>query len=90
MAKKAPFLPGLLPAMGKPVHLDFDGGQLTSDAGILLLAEIERRLGIAERLADCLNDPRSPGRIRSRETAMSADSSESCIASQTFSTWKCG
>ena len=35
-----------LPAVGgKPVHLAFDGGRLTSDAGVLLLAPIERRLG---------------------------------------------
>ena len=36
----------------------FDGGRLTSDAGVLMLADIERRLGMAERLARCLNpDP---------------------------------
>jgi hypothetical protein len=35
---------------------------VTSDAGVLLLAEIERRLAIAERLARCLTDPRSPER----------------------------
>jgi hypothetical protein len=58
------FLPGLSPVAGKPVHVAFDGGRLTSDAGILVLAEIERRLGIAERLAQCLADPRDPDRIR--------------------------
>ena len=47
----------------KPVALAFDGGRLTSDAGVLVLAEVERRLGIAERLARCLSDPRSPGRV---------------------------
>jgi hypothetical protein len=52
-----------LPIAGKPVHAAFDGGRLTSDAGVLVLAEIERRLGIAERLARCLADPRSPERI---------------------------
>jgi hypothetical protein len=31
-------LPGLPPVAGKPVHLTFDGGRMTSDAGILLLA----------------------------------------------------
>jgi hypothetical protein len=36
---------------------------LTSDGGILLLAEIERRLGIAQRLARCLEDPRAPARV---------------------------
>jgi len=39
--------------MGKPVHVAFDGGQMTSDAGILLLA-VEQRLGIPERLANCI------------------------------------
>jgi hypothetical protein len=51
------------PVAGKPVRAAFDGGRLTSDAGVLLLAEVERRLGIAERLARCLSDPRSPGRV---------------------------
>jgi hypothetical protein len=31
-------LPGLPAVAGKPVHVGFDGGRLTSDAGILLLA----------------------------------------------------
>ena len=34
-------LPGLSPVAGKPVHVAFDGGQMTSDTGILLLAAIE-------------------------------------------------
>ncbi len=62
MAKGAPVLPGLSPVAAKPVHAAFDGGRLTSDAGVLVLAEIERRLGIAERLARCLADPRDPER----------------------------
>jgi hypothetical protein len=57
-------LPGLPPVAGKPIHLTFDGGRMTSDAGILLLAAIEQRLGIAERLADCIADPRAPERVR--------------------------
>jgi Transposase DDE domain group 1 len=64
MAEHAPFLPGLSPVGGKPVHLTFDGGRLTSDAGVLVLAEIERRLGLAERLARCIEDPRAPERVR--------------------------
>jgi hypothetical protein len=50
--------------VGKAVRVAFDGGRLTSDAGVLLLADVERRLGIAERLARCLEDPRTPGRVR--------------------------
>ena len=45
------------------MHVTFDGGRLTSDAGVLVLAEIERRLEIAERLARCLTDPRAPERV---------------------------
>lgn len=57
-------LPGLPAICGKPVHIAFDGGQLTSDAGVLVLAEIDRRLGISERLAGCLEDRRDPERVR--------------------------
>jgi hypothetical protein len=44
-------LPGPSPVCGKPIVAGFDGGRLSSDGGILLLAEVERRLGIADRLA---------------------------------------
>jgi hypothetical protein len=64
MADDAPLLPGLSPVAGKPVMVAFDAGRLTSDGGVLLLAEIERRLGIAERLARCLEDPRAPERVQ--------------------------
>ena len=57
-------LPGLPAICGKPVHIAFDGGQLTSDAGVLVLAEIDRRLAISERLAACLEDRRDPERVR--------------------------
>jgi hypothetical protein len=49
---------------GKPVHVAFDGGRLTSDAGVLVLSEIERKLGVADRLARCIEDPRAPERVR--------------------------
>jgi hypothetical protein len=64
MAENAPFLSGLSPVAGKPVHVAFDGGRLTSDGGVLVLAEIERKLQIAERLARCITDPRAPERVR--------------------------
>ena len=64
MAENAPLLSGLSPVKSKPVQVTFDGGRLTSDAGVLVLAEIERRLKFAERLARCLADPRAPERVR--------------------------
>jgi hypothetical protein len=34
----------------------FDGGRLSSDGGLLVLREIERRLAVAEHLAACIED----------------------------------
>jgi hypothetical protein len=56
-------LPGLSPVLGKPVVVRFDGGQLSSDAGVLVLREIAQRLGIAGRLAACIDDPRDQNQI---------------------------
>ncbi len=57
-------LPFSLPAVcRKKVTIGFDGGRLSSDGGVLLLREVERRLGLAERLAGCLVDRRDPSRI---------------------------
>ena len=57
-----PALPGLSPVHGKPIVARFDGGQLSSDGSVLMLREIEQRLGIADRLAACVTDPRDPQR----------------------------
>lgn len=62
--RECPFLSGLSSVASKPVHVAFDGGRLTSDGGVLVLAEIERKLQIAERLARCITDPRAPERVR--------------------------
>jgi len=37
-------LAGLPSVKGKPVHVAFDGGQMTSDTGILLLAAIKQQI----------------------------------------------
>ena len=57
-------LPFSLPAVcRKKVSVAFDGGLLSSDGGVLLLRGVERRLGLAERLAGCVVDRRDPARI---------------------------
>jgi hypothetical protein len=48
----------------KKVSVAFDGGMLSSDAGVLLLREVERRLGLAARLSLCVNDKRDPDCIQ--------------------------
>ena len=63
MPDLTPMLPGLSPVAGKSVVAKFDGGQLSSDGGLLLLRETEQRLQVAERLAGCIKDPRAPDQI---------------------------
>ena len=56
-------LPGLSPVCGKSIVARFDGGQMSSDAGVLVLRAIEQRLGVAERLAGCIEDPRTQAQV---------------------------
>src|ERR1700676_2479419 len=57
-------LPFDLPSVAhKKVSVGFDGGQLSSDAGVLVLRGIEKKLGLAARLASCMRDRRNPERI---------------------------
>ena len=56
MVDTTPFLPGLSPVQGKAVVALFDGGRLSSEGGLLVLREVERRLRLADRLAACLKD----------------------------------
>ena len=54
------YLPGLSPVENRELCVRFDGGRLSSDGGVLVLREIEKRLGLAARLAGCLSDARDP------------------------------
>ena len=38
----------------------FDGGSMTSDAGVMLLSATDRRLGLIQAAARCIADPRNP------------------------------
>jgi hypothetical protein len=47
-------LPFDLPALRhKQLTVDVDGGNQSSDAGLLLLREAERKLGVCRRLGSC-------------------------------------
>ena len=60
-------LPFSFPAVrGKKLTAAFDGGRITSDGGVMLLSAAERRLGLADRLAAVIRDPRDPDRITHR------------------------
>ena len=62
--ESTPSLPGLSPVADRAIIARFDGGLLSSDGGVLALREVERRLGLADRLAACIDDPRAPERVR--------------------------
>jgi hypothetical protein len=48
----------------KEVVADFQGGAITSDAGLLPLAELDDRLGWTVRMAQVLSDGRAAGKVR--------------------------
>jgi hypothetical protein len=48
----------------KPVEVDFNGGNLSSDGGLLLLAQLDQQVGLTERAAACLRDWRLPRRVQ--------------------------
>lgn len=57
-------LPFTLPSvLRKKVTAAFDGGRITSDGGVMVLAEAERRLGLADKLAAEIADHRDQGRV---------------------------
>jgi hypothetical protein len=47
----------------KKVIADFNGGEVSSDAGLLFLREVESKLGIIHHVAEVLRDQRHPGYI---------------------------
>ena len=51
---------GFQPLQKREVRGVFDGGAITSDAGALLLREIEAKIGIIGRFAGCFTDYRDP------------------------------
>jgi hypothetical protein len=58
-----------LPAVArKKLTVDFDGGNQSCDAGVLLLRAAEQKVGVITRLAAALPDRRDPARIHHRFT----------------------
>lgn len=56
----------------KPLVARFDRSHASSDGGAVLLAAADRRLGLLDRLAACLEDRREPGKIRHELKALLA------------------
>ena len=57
-------LPFSFPAVArKKITAAFDGGRLTSDGGVMLLALADRRVGVADKLSCVFPEWRDPSRI---------------------------
>ena len=44
----------------RQIVADFNGGRLTTDAGVLLLREVDRQIGLIDAINECVPDPRDP------------------------------
>jgi len=55
---------------GRQVVGGFDGGDISSDGGVLLVAEAERRSGIVAALAAAIGDERDPAKVHHSVEAM--------------------
>lgn len=49
---------------GKSVEVDFDGGEVSSNSGLLFLREVESRLNLVGRVADVLRDRRHSSYVK--------------------------
>ena len=54
----------------KKIHLDFNGGSVTSDGGALLLRNADRKLGLTKAVDKVLNDPRRQGSCTHSQLSM--------------------
>lgn len=52
------------PLGGRKIEAGFDGGEVSSDGGLLLLRDVDRRLGLLNDVARRLEDPRDQLRIQ--------------------------
>ena len=61
----------LFPACkSRKIQVDFQGGQITSDGGSLLLRQVDRRTNLTRQVTRQLADPRVKGRCRHRYLQM--------------------
>lgn len=54
----------------REIDVGFDGGDVSSDGGLLLLRQVERRLGLLKAVAEILPDPRSPLLVKHKTEQM--------------------
>jgi len=53
-----------IPFGAKTISASFDGGSLSSDGGLLLLREVDKKLGLTRRLGECIEDGREQSKVK--------------------------
>jgi len=51
------------PLKRRRVEVSFDGGEVSSDGGVLLVRKLDRRIGLLDAVSRALSDPRDPERV---------------------------
>ena len=54
----------------RKIEVNFDGGEITSDGGTLLLRQTDRTTGLIKALDKAINDPRAPGKCDHSQLSM--------------------
>ena len=49
---------------GRKIEINFGGGSITSDGGVLLLTQIDQKLGLTQKIARHLKDTRDQSKVR--------------------------
>ena len=81
-------------AKTKPIVIDFNGGMLTSDAGTLLLKQVEQKIQLIKQINTIINDPRDPlftfvvsvGTVGIRFSSITGDGGKGVVCKNTLKT----
>ncbi|WP_409525739.1 IS1380 family transposase [Nitrincola sp. MINF-07-Sa-05] len=55
---------------GRKIEINFDGGDITADAGVILLRQLDRELNLTRSIARKITDPRNPSLCRHQAQTM--------------------
>ena len=47
----------------KKIEANFNGGDISSDGGLMLLRQVDRKIGLSKAVANAIHDPRDPYRV---------------------------
>jgi len=64
MRKTSPKKIGFTSSKRRSVEGRFDGGEVSSDGGLILMREVDRRLGLIKSVASRISDKRQKGKVR--------------------------